>query len=121
MLILNYIPSIAVNSPVVVTVVLSIIICIGIFKEGITDYTRYKSDKKINTVECLRNETLEKQVNVQLQEVKVGDILFLQDNQIIPADCIILAVKDADSSGCGYIQTAQLDGERNLKSKLPCK
>jgi len=40
-LILNYIPAISINGPAVVTAVLSIIIIIGITKEGITDYVRY--------------------------------------------------------------------------------
>ena len=120
-LILNYIPSIAINSPAVVTAVLSIIVIIGISKEGITDYIRYKSDKKINAVECIKIENGDqKHVPVKLQDVKVGDVLFLSDKQIVPADFVILGIKDADISGCGYIQTAQLDGERNLKSKLPC-
>jgi len=36
--ILNGYPKIRVNSPIVVAVVLGIIVLIGIFKEGITDY-----------------------------------------------------------------------------------
>jgi P-type E1-E2 ATPase len=119
-LIHNYIPSIAINSPAVVTAVLSIIFIIGISKEGITDYIRYKSDKKINAIECIKIENGDQKHVVKLQDVKVGDVLFLSDKQIVPADCDILGIKDADISGCGYIQTAQLDGERNLESKMPC-
>ncbi len=64
-LILNYIPKIAINSPAVVTAVLLIIVIIGIVKEGITDFIRYKSDKKINAVECIKIE------NGDLKHVKV--------------------------------------------------
>jgi hypothetical protein len=54
--ILNYIFSTAINSPAVVTAVLSIIVIIGVFKVGITDFIRYTSDKKINAVECIKLE-----------------------------------------------------------------
>ena len=40
-MILNSFPQVRVNSPLVVAVVLSIIIFIGVLKEGITDYARH--------------------------------------------------------------------------------
>ena len=55
-------------------------------------------------------------LQVQLQDVKVGDILLLKDKQNVPADCVMLGSKNGTD---GYIQTAQLDGERNLKAKIP--
>jgi len=59
-------------------------------------------------------------VNCTLKDVKVGDILFLDDGQLVPADCVLLAVRGtANNLTQGYIQTAQLDGERNLKPKIP--
>jgi magnesium-transporting ATPase (P-type) len=48
-------------------------------------------------------------VDTKLMDVKVGDVLVLNDKQIIPADCIILATT---SENCpeggeeGFIQTA---------------
>ncbi len=53
-LILNYIPSIAINSPSVVKVVLSIIVIIGISKEGITDFIQNQSEKKSTTSNALK-------------------------------------------------------------------
>jgi phospholipid-translocating ATPase len=47
--------------------------------------------------------------------VKVGDTLLLYDGQQVPADCILLA--SAHKEGTCFVQTAQLDGERNLKPK----
>ena len=41
-MILNCFPQIRVNSPAVVAVILSIILFIGILKEGITDWSRHK-------------------------------------------------------------------------------
>jgi len=60
-------------------------------------------------------------VKTCLRDIKVGDILVLEDKQQIPADCVVLEVTNDTGSDEGFIQTAQLDGERNLKPKLPIK
>ena len=112
----NFFPAVAVNQPYVIITVLSFIIVLGIIKEGITDYIRYKSDTKINAIKCEKLGQHMQVLQVQLQDVKVGDILLLKDNQLVPADCVMLGSKNGTD---GYIQTAQLDGERNLKAKIP--
>ena len=123
--ILNCFPKIRVNSPVVVAIVLGAIVLIGIFKEGITDYQRHQSDKKTNSMTVNKVGTLEdgpnRIVKTQLSNIKVGDIIVLGDKQQIPADCIVLKATSENGELGGYIQTAQLDGERNLKPKLPVK
>lgn len=58
--ILNGYPKIRVNSPIVVAVVLGVIVLIGIFKEGITDYQRHLFDKKTNATVVHKIGTLEK-------------------------------------------------------------
>ena len=42
-------------------------------------------------------------------------MLLIKDKAFIPADVLVLA--SSDSHGQAYVQTAQLDGERNLKPK----
>lgn len=94
-------------------------------KEGITDYSRHQSDKKVNSTPVQKIGTLAKGpshiVKTCLKDVKVGDILVLDDKQQIPADCVVLQVTNETDGDEGFIQTAQLDGERNLKPKLPIK
>jgi len=46
----------------------------------------------------------------------VGDIIELTDNQMVPADCILLSTED--SKGQCFINTVSLDGEKNLKPKI---
>lgn len=58
-------------------------------------------------------------MKVTTEELKVGDIVRIRDNTIIPADCVVLA-----SSTHGkelFTKTQSLDGETNLKPKLPIK
>ena len=49
------------------------------------------------------------------QDIKVGDLLILKDNMIVPADCVVIKVPS--NNGECQIQTGQLDGERSLKPR----
>jgi magnesium-transporting ATPase (P-type) len=110
-MILNSIPAVRVNSPLVVAIVLGIIIFIGVLKEGITDYARHQQDKRTNNtpvkkVGNLKKGTEDHIVKTKLMDVKVGDILYLEDRQIIPADCVVLKVENDQGTDEGFIQTA---------------
>jgi P-type E1-E2 ATPase len=47
--------------------------------------------------------------------LEVGDIVKVEKNQVLPADLIIYST--SDPNGICYIETSNLDGERNLKTK----
>lgn len=47
--------------------------------------------------------------------MRVGDIVHLSCNEVIPAD--ILLLKTSDPAGLCYIETMNLDGESNLKQR----
>lgn len=49
------------------------------------------------------------------KEVRVGDLIHLSNNEVVPAD--ILLLKSSDPSGVCYIDTGHLDGETNLKQR----
>ena len=50
-----------------------------------------------------------------LKDIKVGYILEVSDDQVLPADCILL--KTCKPDGMVYVETSALDGERNLKPR----
>ena len=61
---------------------------------------------------------------VRTDQLKVGDIIKVLDDEIIPADCFVLASGsslESQSGGQCYIATSTLDGERNLKPKIAIK
>ena len=90
---LNFFPAIRVNSPWAVVIVLTVIVSLGVMKEGITDYMRNASDKRINNILCQKISTFDKKLTqVQLRDVHVGDILVLSDGETVPADCVLLEV-----------------------------
>lgn len=53
------------------------------------------------------------------KDVRVGDFIQMQCNEIIPADILLLF--SSDPSGVCHLETANLDGETNLKQRRVVK
>ena len=66
---------------------------------------------------ALRNYNLE-QKRTKWKDLKVGDIVKLEENDPIPADIILLATSDLENQEA-FVETMALDGETNLKPKVP--
>ncbi|KAI1147884.1 phospholipid-translocating P-type ATPase [Nemania diffusa] len=54
---------------------------------------------------------------IKWRDIRVGDIIWLERNERVPADIVLLHANGANS--VAYIDTMALDGETNLKSKQP--
>ncbi|XP_028300219.1 phospholipid-transporting ATPase IC isoform X2 [Gouania willdenowi] len=99
--------------PWYVTVIplLSVLIIRGL-KDLANDLARRRSDREINTRPCdvLVSQSFQ---TIQWKDVRVGDVLRINKDQVIPADLLLLSSSEPYSL-C-YVETADIDGETNLK------
>lgn len=89
----------------------------GMLLELVADLRRWRNDRKTNNTPAIklkRGGTIEK-IQSTTAELKVGDLIEIRDNMLVPADCVVLSA--ANPKGSCFISTANLDGERNLKPK----
>ncbi|XP_062869728.1 phospholipid-transporting ATPase ID [Trichomycterus rosablanca] len=114
LLILQLIPAISSLSWFTTVVPLLLVLCITLAKDGSDDINRHRNDRQVNNrkVDVLIDGQLrtEKWMNVQ-----VGDIIKLENNQFVTADLLLLS--SSEPLNLIYIETAELDGETNLKVK----
>ena len=92
------------------------VLTISLIREGIEDFFRHKSDREVNAMNALTyDKTTRKFSNKTWGEIIVSDCLLIKNNEMIPADVIVLAC-DNENGYC-FIETASLDGEKALKPK----
>lgn len=53
------------------------------------------------------------------RDVRVGDVIHLSCNEVIPADMVVL--NSSDEYGLCFIESSNLDGESNLKQRQSVK
>ncbi|XP_068134633.1 phospholipid-transporting ATPase VD [Hyperolius riggenbachi] len=116
---LNWVPLVEAFQKEITMLPLVAVLTIIAIKDGLEDYRKYKLDKVINhtltRVYCGK----EKYVDCYWKDVKVGNFIKLQCDEVIPADMVLLNSSDPD--GICHIETASLDGETNLKQRQVVK
>lgn len=113
-MILQLHPKFQITSPYSSVLPWSIILLVNIVKEGFDYSSRFRRDKEINMTKykkLIGNEF----TKIESQHMKVGDIILIEKDQRVPADCILL--KSEDPSGDVFIRTDQLDGETDWKRR----
>lgn len=93
---------------------LLVVLLVSAIKELVEDWKRRTQDKSLNysKTKVLRGSTFEETTWVN---VSVGDIVRVESEESLPADVVMLATSEPE--GLCYIETANLDGETNLKVK----
>lgn len=111
---LNQLPQLAVFGRTVSLFPLLFVLCVTAIKDGYEDWRRHRSDKKENNreVQVLQGALFSSK---KWKNVRVGEVLKIHANETIPCDIVLL--ETSDPSGIAYVQTINLDGESNLKTR----
>ncbi|XP_075398836.1 phospholipid-transporting ATPase VB [Tenrec ecaudatus] len=117
---LNFVPVVNAFQPEVSMIPICIILAMTAVKDAWEDFRRFSSDRVINNRECfIYSRTEQSYVQKRWKDVHVGDFIQMRCNEIIPAD--ILLLYSSDPSGICHLETANLDGETNLKQRRVVK
>ena len=93
---------------------LILVISIGIILDLIEEIKRYRNDILTNgtITKIYKNQKFR---NIKWKEIKVGNLIKVKNNEIIPADLLVICSSNIE--GNFYLQTSNLDGETNLKER----
>ncbi|XP_032008086.1 phospholipid-transporting ATPase IC isoform X1 [Hylobates moloch] len=115
LLILQAVPQISTLAWYTTLVPLLVVLGVTAIKDLVDDVARHKMDKEINNRTCDVIKDGRFKV-AKWKEIQVGDVIRLKKNDFVPADVLLLSSSEPNSL-C-YVETAELDGETNLKFKM---
>ncbi|XP_047942456.1 phospholipid-transporting ATPase 1 isoform X3 [Salvia hispanica] len=112
--ILNQLPQLAVFGREASILPLAMVLFVTAVKDAYEDYRRHRSDRIENNrlASVLVNGEYE---DKKWKDICVGEVIKVSGNQTLPCDMVLLSTSDA--TGVAYVQTTNLDGESNLKTR----
>lgn len=111
---LNQLPPLAVFGRTVSLFPLLFVLCVTAIKDGYEDWRRHRSDRNENNRESLVLQSGDFRPK-KWKKIEVGEVVKIFADETIPVDMVLLGT--SDQNGLAYIQTMNLDGESNLKTR----
>lgn len=111
---LQLVPQLTPVDPATTWVPLTVIFAVSAIKEAVDDWRRHRADAVANArpVTVLRNGTEQR---VPCEQLCVGELVRVTGDDEIPCDMVLL--KTSDEHGVCYVQTANIDGETDFKTR----
>ncbi|XP_015185964.1 PREDICTED: phospholipid-transporting ATPase ID isoform X6 [Polistes dominula] len=114
LLVLQMIPAISSLTPITTAIPLIGVLMLTAVKDAYDDFQRHSSDSQVNNrkSQTLRGTSLREE---KWSQVQVGDVIRMENDHFVAADVLLLST--SEPNGLCYIETAELDGETNLKCR----
>ncbi|KAJ3318517.1 hypothetical protein HDU76_000813 [Blyttiomyces sp. JEL0837] len=93
---------------------LALVLSFTAIKDAVEDFSRYLSDQEANNYSSrvLRDG---KKIDVLAMDIQPGDLIYVVKGEKFPVDAVLISTSYDD--GTCFIETAELDGETNLKRR----
>ncbi|KAJ6803894.1 phospholipid-transporting ATPase 1-like [Iris pallida] len=111
---LNQLPPLAVFGRTVSLFPLLFVLFVTAIKDGYEDWRRHRSDRKENNREAQVLQFGKFRMK-KWKKIRVGEVMKIYADESVPCDMVLLG--SSDPNGIAYIQTMNLDGESNLKTR----
>jgi len=96
---------------------LILVLIMAALKDGLLDMKRHKADSLLNNrIAYRRSDVGDSWEEIKWHEVRIGDIIKVKKNMPVPADMVLILSSESKNGKCN-IETADLDGETNLKQR----
>jgi phospholipid-transporting ATPase len=115
--VLNQLPQVAVFGRGASVLPLAFVLFVTAVKDAYEDFRRHRSDRQENNrlARVLVPGTDAEFQPKKWKRIRVGDVVRVASSETLPADMVLLAT--SDPSGVAHVQTVNLDGETNLKTR----
>ncbi|XP_062211171.1 phospholipid-transporting ATPase 1-like [Phragmites australis] len=111
---LNQLPPLAVFGRTASLFPLLFVLFVTAIKDGYEDWRRHRSDRNENNREALVLQYGDFRLK-KWKNICAGEVVKILSNETMPCDMVLLGT--SDPNGIAYIQTMNLDGESNLKTR----
>lgn len=111
---MQQIPGVSPTGRFTTAVPLAFILIVSAIKEIFEDVKRHRADRGVNqSIALVLNKVTLHWEKKMWSQITVGDVVKVTNNQFFPADLFLIS--SSEPNGMCYIETANLDGETNLK------
>ncbi len=95
-----------------------LVVMISVAKDGYEDMLRHRLDAQVDAQLARQVKFSGRCVETKWKDIEVGNILLLLCDEEVPADVVVLTCGGVQGP-TSYVETAAIDGETNLKLRLP--